>query len=42
MFTIFSSNDICYRTEYLFNFNDKFEIHDDIEVLKQMGLAFGK
>lgn len=30
------------RTEYLFNFNDKFEIHDDIEVLKQMGLAFGK
>lgn len=32
----------CYRTEYLFNFNDKFEIHDDIEVLKQMGLAFGK
>ncbi|KMQ91774.1 transcription factor dp-1 [Lasius niger] len=32
------SND---KTEYLFNFNDKFEIHDDIEVLKQMGLAFG-
>ncbi|EFN73759.1 Transcription factor Dp-1 [Camponotus floridanus] len=31
------SND---KTEYLFNFNDKFEIHDDIEVLKQMGLAF--
>ncbi|XP_032663606.1 transcription factor Dp-1 isoform X2 [Odontomachus brunneus] len=32
------SND---KTEYLFNFNDKFEIHDDIEVLKQMGLALG-
>ncbi|XP_020299179.1 transcription factor Dp-1 isoform X2 [Pseudomyrmex gracilis] len=32
------SND---KTEYLFNFNDKFEIHDDIGVLKQMGLAFG-
>ncbi|XP_015607811.1 transcription factor Dp-1 [Cephus cinctus] len=32
------SND---KTEYLFNFNDKFEIHDDIEVLKRMGLAFG-
>lgn len=32
------SND---KTEYLFNFNGKFEIHDDIEVLKQMGLAFG-
>ncbi|XP_012262642.1 transcription factor Dp-1 isoform X2 [Athalia rosae] len=29
------------KTEYLFNFNDKFEIHDDIEVLKRMGLAFG-
>lgn len=32
---------MTYRTEYLFNFNDKFEIHDDIEVLKRMGLAFG-
>ncbi|XP_034949182.1 transcription factor Dp-1 isoform X2 [Chelonus insularis] len=29
------------KSEYLFNFNDKFEIHDDIEVLKRMGLAFG-
>ncbi|CAD6222195.1 GSCOCG00000805001-RA-CDS [Cotesia congregata] len=29
------------KSEYLFNFNNKFEIHDDIEVLKRMGLAFG-
>ncbi|XP_016839563.1 transcription factor Dp-1 isoform X2 [Nasonia vitripennis] len=32
------SND---KTEYLLNFNDKFEIHDDIEILKEMGLAYG-
>lgn len=32
------SND---KTEYLFNFDNTFEIHDDIEVLKRMGLAFG-
>uniref|UniRef100_A0A1B6E6M2 Transcription factor n=1 Tax=Clastoptera arizonana TaxID=38151 RepID=A0A1B6E6M2_9HEMI len=32
------SND---KTEYLFVFNDKFEIHDDIEVLKRMGLVMG-
>ncbi|XP_054165550.1 transcription factor Dp-1-like [Oppia nitens] len=31
------SND---KTEYLFNFDNTFEIHDDIEVLKRMGLAF--
>lgn len=30
------SND---KTEYLFNFDSTFEIHDDIEVLKRMGLA---
>ena len=30
------------RTEYLFNFDDTFEIHDDIEVLKRMGMALGK
>lgn len=29
------------RYEYLFNFDQMFEIHDDIEVLKRMGLAFG-
>ncbi|UYV71186.1 TFDP2 [Cordylochernes scorpioides] len=29
------------RMEYLFKFSDKFEIHDDIEVLKQLGLALG-
>lgn len=32
------SND---KTEYLFNFDSTFEIHDDIEVLKRMGLAYG-
>ncbi|XP_075214013.1 transcription factor Dp isoform X2 [Lycorma delicatula] len=32
------SND---KTEYLFAFNDQFEIHDDIEVLKRMGLVMG-
>ena len=30
-----------FRTEYLFNFNNTFEIHDDIEVLKRMGMAEG-
>jgi len=29
------------RYEYLFNFDQTFEIHDDIEVLKRMGMAFG-
>jgi hypothetical protein len=28
--------------EYLFNFDDKFEIHDDIEVLKKMGMVLGE
>jgi len=28
--------------EYLFSFNDKFEIHDDIEVLKRMGMVLGE
>ncbi|KAL3219503.1 hypothetical protein MRX96_005790 [Rhipicephalus microplus] len=32
------SND---KSEYLFHFDDTFEIHDDIEVLKRMGLAMG-
>ncbi len=27
--------------EYLFNFDDTFEIHDDMEVLKRMNLCFG-
>lgn len=26
--------------EYLFNFNNTFEIHDDVEVLKRMGMTF--
>ncbi|EGD79259.1 hypothetical protein PTSG_09983 [Salpingoeca rosetta] len=29
------------RTEYLFKFNTPFEIHDDVDILKRMGLAFG-
>ena len=32
---------LFYRFEYLFNFDNRFEIHDDIEVLKRMGMAFG-
>lgn len=32
---------IFLRCEYLFNFDNTFEIHDDIEVLKRMGMAFG-
>ncbi|ESO98920.1 hypothetical protein LOTGIDRAFT_114027, partial [Lottia gigantea] len=32
------SND---KDEYLFTFDNTFEIHDDIEVLKRMGMAFG-
>uniref|UniRef100_A0A914VG66 Transcription factor Dp-1 n=1 Tax=Plectus sambesii TaxID=2011161 RepID=A0A914VG66_9BILA len=29
------------KSEYLFNFDQPFEIHDDIEVLKRLGLAHG-
>lgn len=29
------------RFEYLFNFDNTFEIHDDMEVLKRMGMACG-
>lgn len=32
------SND---KMEYLFNFDDTFELHDDMEVLKRMGLSLG-
>ncbi|GLV41518.1 DP transcription factor [Carabus blaptoides fortunei] len=32
------SND---KLEYMFEFNDKFEIHDDIEVLKRIGMLMG-
>jgi len=32
---------LTFRSEYLFNFDRTFEIHDDIEVLKRMGLSFG-
>lgn len=31
-----------FRSEYIFKFDDKFEMHDDAEVLKRMGLLFGK
>lgn len=37
-----SKNILCFRSEYLFVFNDKFEINDDFEVLKKMGLVLGK
>lgn len=30
-----------FRSEFLFNFDQPFEIHDDIEVLKRLGLAHG-
>ncbi|XP_077204891.1 transcription factor Dp-2 [Paroedura picta] len=29
------------KYEYLFNFDNTFEIHDDIEILKHMGMSFG-
>ncbi|XP_069861654.1 transcription factor Dp-2 isoform X4 [Dipodomys merriami] len=29
------------KFEYLFNFDNAFEIHDDMEVLKRMGMSFG-
>lgn len=29
------------RFEYLFNFDNTFEIHNDSEVLKRMGMSFG-
>lgn len=37
----FSDGDLAPRFEYLFNFDNTFEIHDDIEVLKRMGMACG-
>lgn len=30
------------RSEYFFSFDDEFKIHDDIEILKRMGLLLGK
>ncbi|XP_073941681.1 transcription factor Dp isoform X2 [Choristoneura fumiferana] len=32
------SND---KTEYMFHFNKRFQIHDDIDILKRMGLLYG-
>lgn len=31
-----------FRREYLLKFDDKFEVQDDFEVLKRMGLLLGK
>ena len=28
--------------EYLFRFDDKFEVQDDVEVLKKIGMLMGK
>ena len=30
-----------YRSEYVFHFDQPFAIHDDVDVLKKMGMAFG-
>lgn len=32
---------VHFRSEYSFSFDDNFEIHDDVEVLKRMGLLLG-
>lgn len=29
------------RSEYVFHFDQPFAIHDDLDVLKKMGMAFG-
>jgi len=31
----------CDRRAYTFNFNHQFEIHDDLEVLRRMGMTYG-
>lgn len=31
----------CCRSEYVFHFDQPFAIHDDLDVLKKMGMAFG-
>ena len=31
----------CFRSEYVFNFDNAFELHNDIDVLKKMGLDCG-
>ena len=33
--------DDFYRTEYEFRFNEFFEIHDEIGILKKMGFCYG-
>ena len=32
---------LIYRSEYVFNFDSTFELHNDIDVLKKMGLDCG-
>ena len=32
---------VCCRSEYVFNFDNAFELHNDIDVLKKMGLDCG-
>ena len=32
---------LCCRSEYVFHFDQPFAIHDDLDVLKKMGMAFG-
>lgn len=39
---ILSTFILRFRMDYMFHFNDKFEIHDDVEVLQQIGMLKGK
>ncbi|KAM5237229.1 LOW QUALITY PROTEIN: transcription factor Dp-2-like [Ctenodactylus gundi] len=39
--TVIDCNISSDKLQYLFNFDKPFKIHDDIEVLKQMGMSFG-
>ena len=32
---------MCHRRAYTFQFDHQFEIHDDVEVLRRMGLTYG-
>lgn len=32
---------LLFRKEYLFHFNDEFEIQDDLEILRQIGMLMG-
>uniref|UniRef100_A0A2K6T888 Transcription factor n=1 Tax=Saimiri boliviensis boliviensis TaxID=39432 RepID=A0A2K6T888_SAIBB len=41
LFIIINTRNIYDKFEYLFNFDNTFEIHDDIDVLKWMGMVCG-